>query len=384
MRYNNNNIDELVQLFLSEPRESELWDVKQEWHDNSAELIKDIVCFANTVHDENCYLIFGVNDEHKVCGMQKKRYKQSDILDTLSNLQFAGDIIPQIELKTISMQSSYAPYDVVDVDVLIVYNTDMTPIFLKKPYGKMLQGCIYSRIGDKNTPDCGNSDITQIEMLWRKRLGLTKPPFEYIIDSLSRKLDWQEYNGAWYNIYKPEYVLKNDWDNDNDSDKDEFYSYSQVNESTHFYMLSIIANNTVLKEYQTVCLDGGRLLIPVPEWGTIGDFCSDEKLFYKYYIEGSTTYKILDFLYNPQNSDEKYAFMHLSDVVLFYKSNEEKIDFEDYIYQGLPECKKRIEACKDYEYVDTGCEARTKLYKQRLRIALVLNKMLEEFRNQNE
>lgn len=75
-------------------------------------------------------------------GYQNKRYKQSDILDSLSNLQFAGDIVPQIELKTISMQSSYAPYDVVDVDVLIIYNTNMTPIYLKKRYGEMIQGCI--------------------------------------------------------------------------------------------------------------------------------------------------------------------------------------------------------------------------------------------------
>ena len=73
----------------------------------------------------------------------------------------------------------------------------------------------------------------QIEMLWRKRLGLIKPPFEYIIDSLSRKLEWREYKGSWYNIYKPEYVVRNNWDEDNLSDTDDFYSYSQVNESTH-------------------------------------------------------------------------------------------------------------------------------------------------------
>lgn len=340
MKYNEYNLNILIETFLTQHRESDQWDVKEEWHENSADLIKDIICFANTIHDKDCYIIFGVNDELKVCGMQNKRYKQSDILDTLSNLQFAGDIVPQIELKTISMQSSYAPYDFVDVDVLIIYNTNMTPIYLKKQYGKMIQGCIYSRIGDKNTQNNGNSDMGQIEMLWRKRLGLTKPPFEYIIDSLNRKLDWQEYNGDWYNIYKPEYVLKNNWDDDNESDTDEFYSYSQVNKSTHFYMLSIIANNTVLKEYQTVCLDSGRLLIPVPEWGIIGDSYSDNKIFYKYYVEGSITYKLLEFLYNPQNSDERWAFLRFSNVILFFRSDEERIDFEDYIYQNLSECKK--------------------------------------------
>ena len=104
-------------------------------------------------------------------------------------------------------------------------------------------------------------------------------------------------------------------------------------------------------------------------------------MFYKYYVEGSTTYRILDFLYDPQNSEEKWAFMHLSDVVVIFKSEEERVDFERYIASRYVELTQRVETCDRYNYINTGNELRTNLYKQRLQLGVVLNEMLNEYRN---
>ncbi len=163
------SVKQMVQFFLSQGKEGECWDFKLEWHEKTEDLIKDIICFANTVHDENCYLIFGVSDDLKVKGMQNARRKQADILDALSNLMFAGDNSPKIEVNTIE-------YEGEELDVLIIFNTDKTPIYLKRTYGNMKAGCIYVRSGDKNTPNNGNAEIYDIENLWKKRLGLIKPP----------------------------------------------------------------------------------------------------------------------------------------------------------------------------------------------------------------
>ena len=137
---------QLVKFFLEQGKEGECWDFKQEWHDDMSNLIKDIICLANTVHDENCYIIFGVSDDLRIVGMQKPRRKQADIIDAISNLHFAGDNYPKISIETIK-------YNDIELDVLIINDTDKTPIFLKKQYGKIREGCIYLRIGDKNTPD---------------------------------------------------------------------------------------------------------------------------------------------------------------------------------------------------------------------------------------
>lgn len=68
MRYSRVPLVELVEYFLSQGREGDFWDFKQEWHEKTEDLIKDIVCFANTAHDEDCFLIFGVADDFSVTG----------------------------------------------------------------------------------------------------------------------------------------------------------------------------------------------------------------------------------------------------------------------------------------------------------------------------
>ena len=381
MVYTDNDLIELIRKIRTQKREADYWDVKQEWHEKTEDLIKDIICFANTVHDKDCFLIFGVNDDLKVCGMEKDRKKQSDIIDTLSKLQFAGDVQPDIELKTVSVPSDIEPDTMVEVDVLIIYNTYLTPIYLKKMYGKMIQGCIYSRIGDKNTENNGNSDIRQIEMLWKKRFGLTKSPYEYIIDHLADKSEWHEYDNGWYNIYKPEYVLYEDFGEEKHGIEEEFYSYALTNESTSFHILNITANNTVLNAFQVAVLDSGRLTVPVPEWGFVHKpGYSSEPIGYKYYVEGSNRYRILQFLYDPCNHEEEYAMSDFMRVVLLFRSETEKEDFMSYIEGYLTELFERVEKCKEFSYLPINSDRKKADYQMKLRLGIVLNEMLSEFR----
>ena len=76
----------LIRYFMAQGKEGECWDFKQEWHENTADLLKDIICFANTVHDENCYIIFGISDDLTVTGMKKPRRKLADIIDKLTQI----------------------------------------------------------------------------------------------------------------------------------------------------------------------------------------------------------------------------------------------------------------------------------------------------------
>lgn len=232
----------LVDFFLEQGKEGECWDFKQEWHDDMSTLLKDIICFANTVHDENCYIVFGVSDDLHVTGMKKTRRKQADIIEAISNLVFAGDNYPKI-----SIQSIY--YSDVEIDILVIYNTDKTPIYLKRAYGKMREGCVYLRVEDKNTPDNSNADIPDIENLWRKRLGLTKAPLQYIYDRMHNKLEWTESGNGFYNIFKPEYSIEIVQEDDA-GDADEFYCYAMSNKSMSFKLLDIKYQQTILERYE--------------------------------------------------------------------------------------------------------------------------------------
>lgn len=99
-----NPLKSIILNHLKQGKEGDYWDFKHEWHDEINELIKDIICFANTVHDEDCYLIFGVDDNRNNIGMSKPRRKQADIIDTLSkfNLQeitYQKLLLTQLQLK---------------------------------------------------------------------------------------------------------------------------------------------------------------------------------------------------------------------------------------------------------------------------------------------
>lgn len=376
MRYSRLPIIDIVSYCLSQGREGEFWDFKQEWHSDIKDLIKDIICFANTVHDENCYLIFGIADDLTLTGMQQTRRKQADIIDALSNLVYAGDNVPSISIKTIT-------YKNVELDILVIYDTSRTPIYLKKTYGDMIQGCIYARVGDRNTPNRGNADITTIENLWRKHLGLTKPPIEYIFDSLSNKLEWSESENGFYNIYRPEFSIQRIFEEEYEMNRgaDEFYSYAQTNESTSYYMLNIIANGTSIDTYQVVNLDSGRLSIPVAEWGFVHfDNPYSDVVGYKYYIVNSHLEKLLRFMYDPQNMEERWAFRNYEKLVLFFESESEKLSFEEYVDYHKAELKSRVELSSEYDHIVTENVTKTNGCKRSLRTSIVLKDMLEEYR----
>jgi hypothetical protein len=379
MRYSNLPLDSLIPFFLSKGKEGEFWDFKREWHDKIEDLLKDIICFSNTAIDEDCFLIFGVADDLSVVGVSEPRRRQADIIDAISNLVFAGDNLPRITVETIKYQSE-------DLDILIIHDTDKTPIYLKKQYGKMKSGCVYARVGDRNTPDNDNAEIGVIENLWRKRFGLTKAPIDFIFDALQNDLDWAESTNGYYYRFRPEYTIErlNEDYPEFGRGSDEFYSYAQTNESTSYYMLNVKARGTVLEEFQIVNLDSGRLSIPVPEWGYVHlkEYHQDV-VGYKYYIKGNHTEKLMRFMYNPQNADQRWAYSNLEKIVLYYDSEYERQCFEDYVNYYKEELKKRVANSDEYDYIITESDTKTSGYKKSLRVAIVLKEMLEEFRKQD-
>lgn len=52
-------LDELIR----QPAESEWLDFKREYHDNTADLLHDVLCLANAYADSDRYLVFGVAND---------------------------------------------------------------------------------------------------------------------------------------------------------------------------------------------------------------------------------------------------------------------------------------------------------------------------------
>lgn len=377
---NYTSLESKIKNLIDRKSEGEYWDFKQEWYKDNERLLHDILCFANTVHDRDCYLIIGVSDTGEIVGVsEENRRKQVHILDLLSNTVFAGDNIPEIRLDTIEIEGK-------EIDVLTIFNSYTVPYYLKtkcKKYNNIREGYIYTRIGDRNTPINQNASIQQIEMLWKKRLGLTQPPLIQIVNRLKNKSEWIENDGTHYNIYKPEFKLVEEYDDDDDNKTGQFYVYSQYNSKFLYKNLKIMCNETVLKEFELVVLDSGKYKTAVPKWGYAGydEWRHNHKYTYKYFLKDSIDYKLQQFFFDTENEEEVYAKRRFDEVILYYENDEEKSAFEFYIEnkQSLIESYV-IEADEKYYEIDTNNEMEAKEYRRRLSIGLALNRALQEFR----
>ena len=368
-----------IKKLIARKYEGEYWDFKQEWHKDNERLLHDILSFANTVHDRDCYLIIGVSDTGDIVGVsEENRRKQVHILDLLSNTVFAGDNIPEIQLDTLEIEGK-------EMDVLTIFNSYTVPYYLKtkcKKYNNIREGYIYTRVGDRNTPINQNASIQQIEMLWKKRFGLTQPPLVQIVNRLENKLEWVQNENIYYNIYKPEFKLEIEYDDD-DRDKGEFYVYSQSNSRFMYKNLKIMCNETVLKEFQLVVLDSGRFETPVPDWGHVGfdEWKRKSKFTYKYFLKDSIDYRLQQFFFDSENQEDVYAKRRFDEVVLYYENEEEKTLFEFYVENKQNLIESFIDEADERFYeIDTSNEREFKECKRRLSTGLVLNKALQEFR----
>ena len=53
--YSSSELAEIVKQLQAKHHEGDYWDFKQDWWDSkNPEMIKDILCFANTVHSRDC------------------------------------------------------------------------------------------------------------------------------------------------------------------------------------------------------------------------------------------------------------------------------------------------------------------------------------------
>lgn len=372
---------EKIKSLINSSHEGDYWDFKQVWYTDSERLLHDILCFANTVHNDNCYIIIGVSDTGEMVGVsEENRRKQADILDMLSNAVFAGDNSPEVRVDTIRLKG-------IEIDVLSVLNSFNVPFYLKsksKKYNNIREGYIYTRVGDKNTPISQNASIQQIEMLWKKRLGLTQPPLEQIVARLENKSEWALNDETHYNVYNPEFMLVEEYDDDEDERrKGEFYVYSQCNSKFLYKGLKIMYNQTILKEFELISLDSGRYKTPIPTWGYV---CRDEygvnhKCSYKYFLMDSIDYELQKFFFDPEDMEEVYAKGRLDEVILYFEDNEERLCFEFYAENRQKLVEQYInEADKTYFQIDVGDEHIKKIEKHRLSTGLALNRLLKAYR----
>ncbi|MCH5465607.1 ATP-binding protein [Levilactobacillus tujiorum] len=328
--------EELNRILDNAPNENEKWDFKAHWHEDKGELLRDILNFANTVHHENCYIIFGVSDDGKIIGVEddSNRRNRQNVQDFLRGQKFSQSGYPLTDVATFSLNNH-------KVDVLTIFDTSDIPFFLEGDYkprnGRRLQGgLIYSRINDSNTPRDQSTTDAQMEKMWKKRFRLdvsVKDRFGYQMlfpDKWSKVVNGEVTSYVWNE--DSNYVIKIVPDSEEESRVNfEAFSYSQVDKRIGWDKVDFIVSGTKITYNLINYLDGARLEVGSPDLGVFDDINMDTHSYY-YLQNGRWNSRITKFLYHRRGIDtgsmenaEWTMRAFKKDIVIYDSEDERKL-----------------------------------------------------------
>lgn len=382
---------EIILPLISSKREGDYWDFKEKHHSSKADLLHDIICMANSLHDKDCYIIYGVeNGTGNIVGVENdpNRRNQQGVIDFLRSKAFAGHYRPTIELQSFDYKGH-------GIDVLMILDTNSTPYYLVEKYedkdngkGRIVQAnAIYTRIGDTNTPINQTADIANVEYLWKKRFGIHLAPYERFCMLIQDKEQWDKSENAHYHKLFPEFTITFESQEEDEYKRryPEFYSYVMMNPSTSYNELQVNHYGTTLFIYQTVWLDSGRYHTVIPDWGFIpSDQYHQNKLSYKYYVKNTDRYLLHRYLLDENSGDATSALDRFMEVVLFFESEDERSTLEEYVEENWDQVTTEIqsEIASQIRRVRGEEEPAKSKIAEELAIGVVLQRMLEKYRTQ--
>ncbi len=335
------NLEKTISELIRLKKEGGFWDYKSDYSDNKASFLHDIICMANNLENRDAYLIYGVDDDGKVNGIQNStcRKSQSNIINFLKNKKFFGDNRPDIELATLKLGND-------EIDVLIIKNTTRTPYLLHEDFsdrGKTVKaGFIYTRIGDNNTDIINMADNDKVEYLWKKRFGIEKS----IVERLNMYLeDWQNWGIYKYGYLNDQFIQGGDFGNDNYI----YYKYfpefrievltetEQVweketmrcfycNQTAGHYIAKIFYNSTELFSFYIAHVDEYRKYLVLPKTDRL--VYNENSIYFYYMIEDEVVGRIQKIITNGTFSTVSRGLSADKYWLLLFETRE---DFDHFI-----------------------------------------------------
>lgn len=255
-------MEKLLDDLLSLKSEGVWWDFKLKFHDDLFDLLHDITCLANVIHDGDRFLIFGINDALEVVGLdvEELRFSQADVISYLRQQPYAEHNIPKIDIK-------FLKYSEKNVVILRIKNERLKPFYFTKELkcrNKILRaGAVYSRIRDTNTPkdSCANPQDTKA--MWQERFGLDLPAITRFQLLLKDTDNWvyNGINGAFYAL-DPDFTISI---SEEDYRGGNFWWQNVLIEEPVKYDYLLKYKNAVMHELPVVHFQNEGLCVPFPD-----------------------------------------------------------------------------------------------------------------------
>lgn len=376
------NLKQKIEKYIGLKQEGESWDYKREWHNDNIRLLHDIICMANSVSDDDSYIIIGVDEENdcKICDVKSDSNRKStqNLVDFLRNINFAADVRPEVRVDTLTIEDK-------TVDVIVISSTDKVPFYLTQdyPFSKQ-QGSgkikclhafhIYTRVRDTNTPINSSADPDRVEKLWKKRFGIDKTALQRFQIYLRDYDGWDSVDGgeSWFYKKFPEFkieIKRNKY-----KTGCEYYCLSQGEAHPGWYDIHLRCSNTIVEKNVAVYFDKSELFAAVPE---IFMIATTNNVIYCY-TKGEMQYDLYRFfIHNSSNYIEFFEKKWL-DCIPVFENEQEKNEFKKYIKNAQMN-KLGIDKYKDTE--QTYISGEMKEFESSYLDAISTVSLLSEYRN---
>ena len=237
---------------------------------------------------------------------------------------------------------------------------------------------------DNNTPVDKTADIRDVEYLWKKRFGLSRPPIERFQALLADKQEWDvNEEDIRYYKYAPEYTIVEERDEDRNGY--EFYLFNQTNNNPHWYNVKLYYHSTLLYTVDSVSLDGGRCFTSTAQTEFLNLKMHDD-VSYKSFIKGTLRYAVHNFYITSdgEDSEETYARNRYLECVLIFESQEEKESFNRFAREKYNTYRndniERIQKLLPHFGEIKGYNM--SVFKRQYEAALILKELLNVFRGE--
>ena len=272
------DLSQIIDDLIATGKEGDHWDFKCEPHDKTGDLIKDIICLANsTRHTGDRYIIYGVTNTGSVLGLQSvTRRTQADIVSTLSKVGFAGNVYPDIYLQQMVLHGH-------QLEVLMIKDRPEKPYYLQREYNKhgvrLNPGTVYARVRDSNTPSDQVASAHDIEKMWRERFGLNQTPFQRVQNYLLDKEGWTETSvNVWCYSQFPEFTISPTEEEVRPVQAGDNWVRAATNPSAFVSPFKICFHQTVLAAVECILYDEMREKTPAPR-PTRVEYAKDQWFF---------------------------------------------------------------------------------------------------------
>lgn len=351
---------------IEQGRETDFLDFKEQFHENNAYLLHDILCLANNTRFQDAYIVFGINDRGETVGVEndQKRIKSANIHDFLNNIRhlFFNNEIPEVDVVK-------QPDSGHEIDILEIKSTLKVPYFLIEEYKKcgvtVRSGHIYTRTGDRNTPidQCAPPD--QTIKLWEKRFGRLENNLNklliYLDDLPNWKKEsiWNEYRDRYY--YEPDstFVIEKILDNEDEYSppryKGQPYGISTMSRG----YCKCIANQIVIYSGTIYYIDGAKSIISETKYHPFRFIHQNNLvLAMDFYLMNSVEYKLLPLFNQVRDGFSDFGLNLFLDQTLVFSSLAEVDSFKGVVEKNIDSIIRKVEESSGIKFEDEPYDRR--------------------------